>query len=206
MMEAMRYGKKMALAAFLGAIGVLAAGSSEARAGFTVSLDGTGPVTVSPGVFQYNYTASISTDDQINSGNFFRIYNFTGLNLATIIAPTGWTVTTAATMGTPPPNVILSHGDFGPDVQFTYTGSTPVVGPISISGFSLQSSIGTVGVADFAGRDTKTSTGSFVDSVGDVTVPGVVPEPSSLISGGIGLIALGLTYGRSRRSKLSVAA
>ena len=51
---------------------------AEVRAGYTVTLDAGSPMTVSPGVYEYDYTAQQAAGDQINTGNYFRIYDFSG--------------------------------------------------------------------------------------------------------------------------------
>ena len=155
---------------------------SAARAGFTISLDPGSPTGAGP--FTYAYTASIPTGDQISAGDFFRIYDFNGYVPLSIAAPAGWSATIATSNPTPPPNVILSHGDDPaiPNLIFTYTGAAPIVGAASIGGFTAQSTFGFLGaIKDFAGRDRKPD-GSPVDSVGDVRVPGPVPEPASVVS------------------------
>jgi hypothetical protein len=189
--------------AVLTGLGLLALGGAPARAGFTVTLDSGSPTGSGP--YTYSYTASIPDGDQINAGNFFRIYDFAGYVSGTVTAPAGWTVATNNTDPVPPPNVILSHGDDPavPNLTFTYNGASPIVGPTAISGFTAQSTFPLEGaIKDFVGRDTKATgptAGSAVDSVGDIKVPGV-PEPSAVVSSAIGLALLGLgCAARSRR-------
>jgi hypothetical protein len=198
-----RYGKVGFAAAVLTGLGLLALGGGQARAGFTVTLDSGSPTGSGP--FTYSYTASIPDGDQINPGNFFRIYDFAGYVAGTVTAPAGWVATTNNTDPVPPPSVILSHGDDPtvPNLTFTYNGTSPIVGATSISGFTAQSTFPLQGaIKDFVGRDTKSTgptAGSAVDSVGDIRVPGV-PEPSAVVSVSIGLALLGLgCAARSRR-------
>jgi hypothetical protein len=197
------------MTAVLCVAGLLGVGVSDARAGFTITL-ATGSPTGS-GPYTYSYTASIPDGDQINNGDFFRIYDFYGYVNGSISAPSGWTATTQNSTATPPPNVILSHGDDPsvPNLIFTYSGTAPVVGPASITGFTAQSvfplpPVGTI--KDFVGRDTKSTgptAGTPVDSIGDVRVP-AVPEPTSVLSSGLGIILLGFGYAvRSRRKLLA---
>jgi len=166
-----------------GALLLLGAMSAPARAGFTITLDPTSPTGAGP--FTYSYTATIPVGDQIAAGDFFRIYDFNGYVAGSIAAPAGWTASVATSNPTPPPNVILSHGDDPaiPNLIFTYTGAAPILGGgAGISGFTAQSTFGFLGaIKDFAGRDRKLD-GSIVDSVGDVRVPGPVPEPASVVS------------------------
>jgi hypothetical protein len=186
------------------ACGLLALPAGRADAGFTISL---GSVAPSGPNFVFNYTASIPAPDQIVSGDFFRIYDFSGL-VGTPTVPTGWTASVANSNPTPPPNVILSHGDDPaiPNLTFTYTAATPITGPVVLPGFSAVSSLDGTSVKDFAGRDTAATAGSKVDSVGDVSVPRItptaVPEPAGIVSLGLGVIFLeALLLRRSRRKR-----
>ena len=194
--------KRLILSSLLTAV-VALLGMNRAEAGFTIDLSsesGSGP-------FTYTYTASIDSSDSIVSGNFFRVYDFGGYVSGSIVAPAGWTATTALLNPTPPPNVVLTHGD-DPAITnliFTYTGSTPIDGATTpvITGFTAQSTIGSgTTIKDFVGRATDTVGGAFVDSVGDVTVPAVVPEPSSFVLlglGGVGVVGL-LARRRARKA------
>jgi len=175
--------------------------SAPARAGFTITLDPGSPTGAGP--FTYAYTATIPVGDQIGTGDFFRIYDFNGYVAGSIAAPAGWTASIASSNPTPPPNVILSHGDDPaiPNLIFTYTGAAPIIGAATISGFTAQSTFGFLGaIKDFAGRDRKAD-GSFVDSVGDVRVPGPVPEPASVVSllfGGALIAVAGRRYCKAK--------
>lgn len=198
------FAKRWVFGAVLAGVAILATNQGSATAGFTITLDAGSPTGVGP--FTFSYTASIPVGDQINAGDFFRIYDFAGYIAGSIAAPAGWSTSIALVNPTPPPNVILSHGDDPaiPNLIFTYSGVVPIVGGASVSGFTAQSTFGFLGaIKDFAGRDTKstgTTAGTFVDSVGDVRVPGV-PEPASLISGAIGMIVLSGYALRVRRAR-----
>lgn len=174
---------------------------NSAQGGFTVTLDSVSGV----GPFTFAYSATIPVGDQINSGDFFRIFDFNGYVAGSALMPAGWTLDVSNTNPTPPPNVILSRGDDVtlPNLTFTYTGVGPIVGGATVSGFSARSEFGSFGVVkDFVGRATKSTgntAGTFVDSVGDVGVPGAVPEPASVVSlllGGTALAAAGRRYCR----------
>jgi hypothetical protein len=194
-------------ALFLGALS-LAFSLTEARAGFTVSLAST---TASAGNLQFNYSASIAGSEQIVAGNFFQFFDFSGLVPGSATAPAGWTATTPNYDMNPLPSVILSHADDPavPNLVFTYNGSTPITGPVTLTGFSATSVFGSGGtLKNFTGHNTQ-SNGTFVDVVGDVNVPSLglpspspAPEPSSLVLGGIGAAFFGLTYARRRAARM----
>jgi len=205
----MRLSRTWIVTAVLAGAGLLGAGASDARAGFTITLDVGSPTGSGP--YTYNYTATIPDGDEIRNGDFFRIYDFYGYVSGSISAPSGWLPTVQNATSTPPPNVILSHGDDPnvPNLIFTYNPTVVVTGPTSISGFRAQSSFplppgGTI--KDFVGRDTKSTgptAGTPVDSIGDVRVP-AVPEPTSVLSSGLGIILLSLGYAvRSCRKLLA---
>ena len=196
--------KRLILSTLL-ASAVALLGMNRAEAGFTVLL--TGPAT-GTGPFTYSYASAINASDSIVSGNFFRIYDFGGYVPGSITAPAGWTASTALVNPTPPPNVVLTHGD-DPTITnliFTYTGAQ-IDGPQVFTGFTAQSTIlATVGngliAKDYVGRATQTLSGEFVDSVGNVAVPAIVPEPSSCILLGLGGVSVVGLLARRRASKV----
>ena len=196
-----RFGPTVRGAAALLLLALTASMPNAAQAGFTVTLDsvsGGGP-------FTFAYSATIPVGDQISPGDFFRIFDFNGYVAGSALMPAGWSLGVANTNPTPPPNVILTHSDdiTLPNLTFTYNGGAPIVGGATVSGFSAQSVFGSFGVVkDFVGRDTKSTgptAGTFVDSIGDIGVPGAVPEPGSIVSlllGGTMLAAAGRRYCR----------
>jgi len=207
MSQTRRFGKGWVLAGVLGGLGLLSAGLGEARAAFTVTLVSTAPSGPNT---QFNFSAAIAPEDTLTAGDFFRIYDFAGYVAGSITAPAGWTGSTALVNPTPPPDVILGHGDDPAltNLIYTYNGA-PVAGPLTIAGFSAVSTLNNLIVTkDFVGRVTKgtgATAGSPVDSVGDIRVPGV-PEPTSLVSGSIGVILFGVVYACRHRQKIRAAA
>jgi len=194
-----RYGKTHLLAAAIVGLATLLGATQNAQAGFTIvlaSVSGAGP-------FTYNYTATIATGDVINSGDFFRIYDFFGYVPGSITGPAGWVATTALSNPTPPPNVLIPLGDDPavPNLIWTYTGA-PIVGPTTLLNFTANSTLNFLGFEkNYVGRNTQgggPTAGQPVDSVGNVRVPGV-PEPASVISTGLGVLVLGAVYGLRRR-------
>ena len=185
----------------------LTLGTSPAQAGFTVNLDSTTP---SGSNTVFNYSASIGGTDVVNAGNFFRIYDFPGLVGGSVTAPAGWVVSTSKTDSFIPPSLLLVHGD-DPAIEnltFTYKSSTPITGNATLTGFSAMTVLGSsLYTKDFIGQ-TGTVSGRLVNSIGDVPVPNPllgpvspVPEPSSLISVGIGTLLLGFVARRRMRTR-----
>lgn len=175
-------------------------GSESANAGFTINLES---VASSMSGFRFGYSARITSGDEIKSGDFFRIYDFYGFVPGSMIAPAGWTTTFEPLTATPPPNVILSHGD-DPGVAnliFTYQGAATISGPTTILGFSADSLFPNGTIKNYVGRATQSggsTAGQPVDSVGTVVVP-AIPEPAALVSTGLGVFLIALSAVRSRR-------
>src|SRR5690242_20192114 len=111
----------------LAMLAVLAVSAGRAEASFTVTLASTAP---SGSNFNYNYVATIAAGDQLQTGDFFRIYDFAGYVAGSVVAPAGWSVSVINLNPTPPPNVNVFLGDDPAlaNLTFTYTGAT-VSGP-----------------------------------------------------------------------------
>lgn len=193
-------------AATLAAFGLIAMGGTEAKAGYNATL---ASVVPSGSDYVWTYDVSITANNEnIAMNNFFRFYDFAGYvaGSATVSSP-GFTVTTAFLNPTPPPNVILLHGDDPAilNVTFTYGGTNVISGPLALT-VTMTSLYGmpTAITKDFVGQSTNTQLG-IVDTRQDILVPSaVVPEPTSIVSAGVGVILLGLTGYARRRTKVAV--
>ena len=107
---------------------VLAFGSMPAFANIVVSATPTitGPVA---GVFTWTYGTSLGSGENLVSGSFFTLYDFSGLQAGTITPPSlsgPWTITTqnvGITPATTPGSLASGLDNSGlPNVTFTYTG------------------------------------------------------------------------------------
>src|SRR3954462_2811293 len=95
------------------------------------------PVAAGGGNFQFPYSISISSGDEIATGNLFRVYDFNNLIAGSVLTAPGWTITTSLSNPTPPPNILLGYADdlAAPNLNFTYVGAPDLLGPATVSGF-----------------------------------------------------------------------
>jgi len=136
-------------------------------------------VTGSAPNFQWNYTANVTIDQTINTGDFFTIYDFSSIMPTTTFQPAGWTFSTAlvgptAALTTPTDNPSLWN------LTWTYSGSS-IVGSAALGTFSAVTTTDQLKTGQFTAQATRSSgsqAGSKVSNIGNVSVP--VPEPSAL--------------------------
>ncbi len=194
---------------------LLAAAAVPARAGFAPDFIGT---TAGPGAntgFNYNLifttigaaeerlegAAGAPAPDVINSADFLTIYDVSGFVSAT--APANFTVQTPIVgingpFTAAPDDPTLTNITFvyrGPDITFDtiFTGAF-IVSSSNLTNIDYYSSQRT----DNDGLDINRKIGE----VGTTVVPGVVPEPSSLMLAGLGVLGL---VGATRRRKAAKA-
>jgi hypothetical protein len=191
-------------------------GTTESRAGYAASLVGGAPTAAGGGLWEYDYSVSVTLNsgEVVNPGDFFRIYDFNGYVSAGTVAkplPANWAVSSTNTVDSVnnqviPPNVILQKGDDPgiKNITFSYSGAAITAGG-NLGTFAIISTIGpTTTLKDFVGQTTNTTT-SAPTPIGTILQIGVpVPEPTSLISVGIGAILFGIGFGRrARRSPMA---
>src|SRR5262245_8004938 len=136
------FGKAVAMAVTL--LGVAVA-TPTAHAGMiptsvSVASDGSN--------FRWTYAVVVTTDVKVNPGDSFTIYDFGGLVDGSIVAPDGWTVSTAnATPGRP--GTHPSDNPNVPDFTFTWTGSEPIEGQQGLGNFWAVSKYSQAESSDF---------------------------------------------------------
>jgi hypothetical protein len=157
---------------------------------------------VGGGDFSWNYSATLTQDENVVRHDFFTIYDFAGYVPGENTQPAGWTFS-AALIGTTPAKVTPIDNPHLFNLTWTYTGSTQI-GPQSLGIFSAVSNTNLPKNGEFAAEATKNSgdlAGTKIDNIGNVAVP--IPEMSALrpMIGvfGFGAIGLALSYLRQRR-------
>src|SRR5256886_10720397 len=151
--------------------------SLSARADIIPTLSS---VTGSSPTFTWNYSANVTVDQTVNTGDFFTIYDFGTIAPGSNTQPTGWTFSQALLGPTP----ALTNPTDNPNIlnlTWTYTGITPTAGSAALGIFSVITSTDQLKVGQFTAEATRNSgpnAGTKVDNIGNVSVP--VPEPSVL--------------------------
>src|ERR1700731_1288833 len=138
-------------------------------------------VTGSSPNFTWNYSANVTVNQTVNTGDFFTIYDFGSIAPGSNTQPTGWTFsqalvgpTAALTSPTDNPNIL--------NLTWTYNGTAPIVGSAALGMFSVITSTDQLKTGQFTAQATRNSgpdAGTKVSNIGAVSVP--VPESSALL-------------------------
>src|SRR5882762_11159533 len=138
-------------------------------------------VTGSSPNFTWNYSANVTVDENINTGDFFTIYDFGSIAPGSNTQPTGWTFsqaligpTAALTSPTDNPSIL--------NLTWTYNGASPIVGSAALGIFSVITSTDQLKAGQFTAEATRNggaNAGTKVSNIGNISVP--VPESTSLL-------------------------
>jgi len=137
-------------------------------------------VTGSSPNFTWNYSANVTVDETINTGDFFTIYDFGTIAPGSNTQPTGWTFSQAL-VGPTPSLVTPTDNPSILNLTWTYTGAAPINGSAALGMFSVITATDQLKVGQFTAEATRSgaNAGTKVDNIGAVSVP--VPESSSLL-------------------------
>jgi hypothetical protein len=163
--------------------------------------------------FRYTYGVMLTSNSTLQKGDQFVIYDFNGFIPGSTTEPTGFSFNTVNTGGNPGRTVPNDNPGM-PNLVWTYTGDTPLVGQIGLGNFTALSTLPEASVStDFVSRTqvedpngdvrdednithTKAPAGTDVQPPPPpdnpppvVEPPSGVPEPTSLI-----LLAAGLPF------------
>ena len=139
-------------------------------------------VTADSGKFRWTYGVEVTTDVKVNPGDSFTVYDFAGLVNGSIVAPTGWTIS-SATAGPLRPDTNPHDNPTIPNLTFTYTGTVPINGQQGLGNFSALSAFGTSTVGDFTSGVHRQIDGRAEDNITTTDVP-LTPSGGGTHSGG----------------------
>jgi len=184
---------------FLGLIAI--ATMMTARADIIPTLFSTTPAGSN---FTWDYSGIVTSNQTVNAGDYFTIYDFGGYVAGSAVAPVGWTVT-ASLVGLTPSDVNPNDDPSLFNLTWTYVGTTPIVGDSSLgNAFTAVSTYGDATRDNFTAQATRSSgpqAGTKVDNIGMIDVP--VPEMSALLPilsvCGAGLLSLVPSFLRRRQ-------
>ena len=151
-----------------------------ARGDIIPSITTATDVTAIGGDFAWNYTVTLTQDENALTTDFFTIYDFGGFVPGQNSQPTGWTFT-ASLLGTTPTNVTPTDDPTLWNLTWTYTGDT-LNGPQTLGLFTAVSDTNLAQTGQFASQATRAVgdlAGTKIDNIGNVAVP--VPEMSALL-------------------------
>ncbi|MDB5312058.1 MAG: hypothetical protein JWO38_6260 [Gemmataceae bacterium] len=161
-------------------------------------------VTPEGGNFQWTYAIVLPSSSQLQSGDYFTIYDFGGLVPGTLQAPAGWTAAVSNT-GPTPSRLNPEDSPSTPNLTFTYTGQTINTGQIGLGNFWAVSQYQIATDSFFTAQTQRTSDGKTDNNITETSVPvpvappPPVPEPATLALAGLGLPLVG--FARLLRKK-----
>lgn len=197
---------RLSLLAPVLALGVALIGPlSDVRAGLLPTS-----VTVTPegGKFRWTYAIVLPTDSQLQTGNYFTIYDFAGFQAGSNSQPDGWSFSSAV-KGPIPPGVDPEDSPDLPNLHWVYTGPTTTVGQVGLGNFWALSDYDASTDSWFTARTNRVSDGRVDTNITETTVPvptagppvPSVPEPATLALAGLGLPLVGLARWARQRGR-----
>ncbi|HEY2785631.1 MAG TPA: PEP-CTERM sorting domain-containing protein [Fimbriiglobus sp.] len=182
------------------AVAAFVANADTARAGLlpvsvTINPDGSN--------FRWTYAIVLPTDSQIQTGDYFTIYDFDGLVPGSNAQPDGWT-STVSKIGPTPDKVNPVDNPGIDNLTWMYEGPTISSGQVGLGNFWALSSFGTQTDSYFTATTHRTSDGKLDSNITETVVPvptanppTTAPEPATLALAALGLPVIG--FARLRR-------
>jgi len=160
-------------------LGLVALGASilAGRADIIPTLSSTTSVGSN---FTWNYSANLTVDQKITTGDFFTIYDFGAFTKGSNMQPAGWTFSSSL-LGVTPSLVTPKDNPSILNLTWTYTATTPITVAGALGTFSVIAGTNQLRTSDFAAQATRSTgpNGTKVDNIGNIAVP--VPEMSALL-------------------------
>ena len=179
------------------AVGVVAAAlAAPAQAGIIPAS-----VTITPeaGNFRWTYSIVLPTDQKLQAGDYFTIYDFGGLVPGTNSQPTDWAYSSAKS-GPVPSGLNPIDNPAIDNLTFTYGGATIPSGQVGLGNFWAVSTVGESVTVAFTAQNPQSSSGQLDRNIVDTLAPappGIippvegVPEPATMALAALGLPFLG---------------
>jgi hypothetical protein len=139
------------------------------------------PPSATVGGFTWNYSANVTLNQMVTTGDFFTSYDFGAFTVGSNLQPAGWTFSSSL-VGTTPSLVTPADDPGILNLTWTYNGVTPIVGAALLGNFSVIADTNQSRTSDFAAEATRSdgpNAGTKIDNVGRISVP--VPEISTLL-------------------------
>lgn len=143
-------------------------------------------VAGSSGAFTWTYDATTAQGQGVVPGDYFEIVDFKGFT-GGHSEPAGWTFLTSTNGPTPAGTLPTDNGQM-PNLVWTYTGSTPLTGPLDLGQFSANSNLGSSATGQLVAFSTQMSgadAGTKLSNISSLSVPtdsgtfAPVPEPAT---------------------------
>ncbi len=151
----------------------------------------------------WNYSLDIAAQTQVQTGDFFTIYDFGNFIPGSNSQPVGWALS-SSNVGETPGKTLPTDNPGLLNLTWTYDGPTITGEALDLGAFrvTVVGPVSMLRVSQFAAQSTRSdgpNAGTKLQNIGAIPVPVAIPEP-----GTVALLALGAAlFGRSllRRSR-----
>jgi PEP-CTERM motif len=152
----------------------------------------------------WNYDINVVSQTEVQTGDFFTIYDFGNFIPGSNSQPIGWALT-ASDVGTTPGQVLPTDNPSVLNLTWTFDGPT-IIGPaldLGVFRVTVAGPVSPLGISQFASQSTLASgpnAGTKLQNIGAISVPIAIPEPGTSTLLAIGAAFLGRAIFRRRKS------